>query len=82
MAWHHNTHDIHYIFLLFQNKKNYSIKYIYKEKSFELTDSPLSSSFSYETDVGAFKKKVKEHIADINNKLYEDIDTDDPHALR
>lgn len=48
------------------------------------TNDPVNTQAAdlYESDAAAFKKKVKEHIADINNKLYEDLDTDDPHALR
>jgi len=35
----------------------------------------------YESDIDAFKKKIKENISDINKKLYEDCNMNDPHAF-
>jgi len=36
----------------------------------------------YESDTAGFKKKVKDDIAEITNKLYEDLNVDDPHVLK
>lgn len=36
----------------------------------------------YDSDVAAYKQKVKDDIAEINNKLYEDVENEDPHAFR
>ena len=32
--------------------------------------------------MSSYRNKVKDDIAEINNKLYEDANTDDPHAFR
>jgi len=36
----------------------------------------------YDSDIAAFKRKVKEHMNEISNTLYEDLDVDDPHCFR
>ena len=36
----------------------------------------------YENDPEAYKRKVQDVISELNNRIYEDTDTEDPHVFR
>jgi ubiquitin-protein ligase len=48
------------------------------------TNNPVNGQAAslYDSDVNAYKKKVREYIASQNKNLYEETDSDDPHAVK
>jgi len=48
------------------------------------TNNPVNGQAAslYDSDVNAYKKKVKEYISSLNTNLYDETETDDPHAMK
>lgn len=68
--------------MLFLQSVNDSLNFCQAIKKYKLLLINCISYFRYDSDVAAYKQKVKDDIAEINNKLYEDVENEDPHAFR